>query len=229
MRKNFLITGASRGIGKATALLLSQRERCSLTLLGRDSAALRTTLREVTDLGSEAKLLICDLQHTDALERAVQRHASEAGAPDVIIHNAAVIHRLPFEQMTAELWEEQLKVNLLAPAVITRALVGQMRKLERGRVLFVGSISSTLGTARSTAYNASKWALVGFMKSLAEEFKNSGLMTAAILPGSVDTEMLHGSGFEPRMTALDVAQTLAYYALDAPIAHNGGIIEMFGT
>ncbi len=67
------------------------------------------------------------------------------------------------------------------------------------------------------------------MKSLALELTDSGVMTMAILPGSVDTAMLKGSGFVPRMTADHVAQTVAYYALDAPLAHNGGVVEMFGT
>ena len=67
------------------------------------------------------------------------------------------------------------------------------------------------------------------MKSLAEELTDSGLMTAAVLPGSVDTDMLAGSGFPPRMSAEAVAQSLLYLALDAPIAHNGASIEMFGV
>ena len=67
------------------------------------------------------------------------------------------------------------------------------------------------------------------MKSLAEELSDSGLMTAALLPGSVATRMLEGSGFPPRMTAEDVAKTLAFFALDAPLAHNGAVIEMFGV
>jgi 3-oxoacyl-[acyl-carrier protein] reductase len=104
-----------------------------------------------------------------------------------------------------------------------------MRAARRGRIVHVGSISSTLGSARAAAYSASKWGLVGLMKSLAEELADSGLSTVAVLPGSVDTEMLAGSGFSPRMRAEDVARTLVYHALDASHAHNGGVVEMFGV
>jgi 3-oxoacyl-[acyl-carrier protein] reductase len=104
-----------------------------------------------------------------------------------------------------------------------------MRGAGRGRFIQVGSISSTLGTANAAAYVASKWGVVGFTKSLAAELSGSGLAAIAILPGSVDTEMLAGSGFEPRMHAEDVAQTIVHFALDAPPAHNGGVVEMFGT
>jgi 3-oxoacyl-[acyl-carrier protein] reductase len=104
-----------------------------------------------------------------------------------------------------------------------------MRERNSGHIVFVGSISSTLGTANLSAYCATKWGIVGFMKSLAEELSDSGLMTCAVLPGSTDTRMLAGSGFPPRMTAEVVATTLLHYALDASLAHNGASIEMFGV
>jgi 3-oxoacyl-[acyl-carrier protein] reductase len=122
-----------------------------------------------------------------------------------------------------------LRVNLTAPFVLTRALLPAMRARRSGRIVFVASISSTLGTAKLSAYCASKWGIVGFMKSLAEELSDSGLMTCAVLPGSVDTRMLTGSVFPPRMSADDVARTLLHYAFDAPLAHNGASIEMFGV
>src|SRR5690606_15875581 len=120
-------------------------------------------------------------------------------------------------------------VNLRAPFILTRSFLRAMRERGRGHMVFVGSISSTLGTARAAAYCASKWGLVGFVKSLAEELKDTGLMAVAVLPGSVDTRMLEGSGFEPRISPVQVASTLVHYALDAPTAHNGGVIEMFGV
>ncbi len=146
-----------------------------------------------------------------------------------MVHNAAVIFRKTVEETTLSEWDQQLAVNLRAPFLITRALLPGMKSRGSGRIVFVGSISATLGTARSAPYNASKWAVSGFMKSLAEELTDTGIMTVAVLPGSVDTSMLEGSGFAPRMTPEDVARTLVHYALDAPLAHNGGVVEMFGT
>jgi 3-oxoacyl-[acyl-carrier protein] reductase len=150
-------------------------------------------------------------------------------APDVIVHNAGVAPRLAIEETPTAVWQETLLVNLSAPFLLTRALLPAMRREGSGRIVFVGSISSTLGTARQAAYVASKWGIVGFMKSLAEELRDSGLVTVAVLPGSTATRMLEGSGFEPRMSAEDVARTIAHYALDAPAAHNGATIEMFGV
>jgi 3-oxoacyl-[acyl-carrier protein] reductase len=104
-----------------------------------------------------------------------------------------------------------------------------MLRAGTGRFVFVSSITATMGARNAAAYAASKWGLVGLSKSLAEELSDTGLSSVAVLPGSVDTEMLTGSGFQPRMTAEDVARTLIHYALDAPLAHNGAIVEMFGT
>jgi NAD(P)-dependent dehydrogenase (short-subunit alcohol dehydrogenase family) len=97
-----------------------------------------------------------------------------------------------------------------------------------GRVLFVSSISADLGTKAQAAYNTSKAGLVASMKCLAEELADTGVLTMALLPGAVDTAMLTGSAFPPRMSAEDVARTLVFYALDASSAHNGARIEMFG-
>jgi 3-oxoacyl-[acyl-carrier protein] reductase len=170
-----------------------------------------------------------DLSELENVERVGNQLAERFGAPAVLIHNAGEVLRAKVEELSLAAWERQLAVNLSAPFVLTRALLPRMLAKKQGRIVFVASISSTLGTPRQSAYCASKWGIVGFMKSLAAEISDSGLMTAAVLPGSVDTKMLEGSGFSPRMSAEEVAHTLTHFALDAPIAHNGAVIEMFGV
>ena len=219
-----VLTGPTRGIGRACAAIFSRRE-VDLVLLGRDESALRSLSSE---LGAGASCASCDLADANAVQRAAMDIAAD-GDVDVLVNNAAVIHRESVEQATLTHFEEQVAVNLRAPFLLSRAFLAQMRQRKSGRIIHVASISATLGTARSAIYNATKWGLVGFMKSLAEELRDSGVVTLAVLPGSVDTRMLEGSGFTPRMTAADVAQTIVHYALDAPAAHNGATIEMFGV
>lgn len=223
-----VLTGASRGIGRATALLLAERG-VDLALLGRPSPEHDTTVRESRALGVRVESIACDLRSPGAIEAAARTLLETYAAPDALINNAATIHRKAVDETGLEQLDEQLEVNLRAPFLLTRELLPAMRFAGKGRIVHVGSISSTLGTARSAAYNATKWGLVGFMKSLAEELADSGLMTVAVLPGSVDTRMLEKSGFPPRITVEEVATTLVHYALDAPVAHNGGIVEMFGV
>jgi 3-oxoacyl-[acyl-carrier protein] reductase len=223
------VSGASRGIGRATALALAQR-RLPLALVGRPSEELEQTLALARAAGApEARLFACDLADPAATERAAAELARVFPAPDVLVNNAGVAPRLSVEETTPALWDETFHVNLRAAFVLTRALLPGMREAGRGRIVHVGSISSTQGTPRLSAYCASKWALVGFMKSLAAELSDSGVVTLAVLPGSTSTRMLEGSGFPARMSAEDVARTIAHYALDAPAAHNGAVIEMFGV
>ena len=85
-----------------------------------------------------------------------------------------------------------------------------------------------MSTPRLSAYCASKWGTVGFVKSLAEELRGTGLQSMCVMPGSVDTEMLQGSGFPPLMQPADVAKIVTFAALDAPAAMNGSCIEAFG-
>ena len=125
-------------------------------------------------------------------------------------------------------WDEVMDVNLKGAFLITRAFLPNMISRKNGRFIAISSISATLGTARQSAYCASKWGLVGFTKSLAEELRGTGLQALAVLPGSVDTPMLVGSGFSPDMTPDEVARLVVYAALDAPAAMNGSAIEMFG-
>jgi len=224
-----LITGMSRGIGRATALACAARG-AELGLLGRPSERQRESAESCLKAGAKRVLsLAADATQLTQLERAASEFLEAFGAPDAVIHNAGIAARTSIEATSIASWQEQLQINLTAPFVLTRALLPAMRARGTGRIVFVGSISSTLGTANLSGYCASKWGLVGLMKSLAAELTDSGLMTCAVLPGSVDTEMLVGSGFAPRMTAEAVAQTLVHYAFDAPLAHNGGSIEMFGT
>jgi 3-oxoacyl-[acyl-carrier protein] reductase len=222
------VTGASRGIGRATAVEFARRG-VELILIGRPSAQQDETAALAREQGApQVHVLACDLTEDAAAERTADALARDFPTLDVLVNNAGIAARVSLEDTTNQAWDETFAVNLRAPFLFTRAVVPGMRRAGRGRIVQVGSISSSGGTARLSAYVASKWALVGFMKSVATELSDSGVITLAILPGSTDTKMLEGSGFPARMSAEDVAKTIAHYAFDAPPAHNGAVIEMFG-
>lgn len=221
-----VVTGASRGVGRATALAFARRD-VPLVLVGRPSDALERTAAECR------RLVTCHVVHCDlAVPEQVERAAGAIvglGPVDVLVNNAGVAVRASLPDVTLVSYTEQMNINLLAPIWLTRGLLPSMLSRGRGRIINVASISATLGTAGQIAYNASKWGLIGFTKSLAAEISDTGLMTVAVLPGSIDTDMLKGSPFPARMTAQEVASTLVHYALDASVAHNGASIEMFGV
>lgn len=222
-----LVTGASRGIGRATALALARRGS-RVAVVARSTEGLAECTRALEALGATALAITCDVSDEEAVAHAKDRVLATWGAPTVVVNNAGMIRRGAVETMSLPDFRAVLDVNLVGTFLVTRAFLPAMRKAKRGRIVQVASISSTLGTAGASAYCAAKWGVVGFTKSLAEELRGSGLQTMSILPGSVDTEMLRGSGFAPQMTAEEVAGTIVYLALDAPDAMNGSSVEVFG-
>ena len=223
-----VVTGASRGIGRATALALARRGM-SLALLGRESALSDEVRAELASLGARSRLFTCDVGDPEAVGVACEAVLEELGVPEVVVNNAGVVRRGTLvEETEVEAWDDVIAINLRGPFLVTRALLPSMKRAGRGRFVHVASISSTLGCPRNASYAASKWGLLGFSKSLAEELRGTGLLSVAVLPGSVDTDMLRGSGFEPLMTPEEVARTIEHLALDAPAAMNGAAVELFG-
>jgi 3-oxoacyl-[acyl-carrier protein] reductase len=222
-----VVTGASRGIGRAVALQLAERG-LDVALLARGTAELEATRTAIEALGRQSLALACDVSSRSDVERAASLALRALGTPRVVVNNAGSILRSLVSDMTEAEWDAVVDVNLKGVFLVTRALLPSMLRAGRGRLVVVSSISATLGTARQSAYAAAKWGALGFTKSLAEELRGTGLQTMAVMPGAVATSMLEGSGFAPQMTAEDVARTVVFAALDAPDAMNGSAIEIFG-
>lgn len=222
-----VVTGAGQGIGRAIALALSKRGS-PVALLGRHMESLRDVESEIHTHGGKAIAIACDVSNASEVEAARDAVIAKLGAPRVVVNNAGVAHRVDLVSMSEEIWDETLDVNLKAAFLIARAFLPSMIQAKNGRIVSISSISGTLGTKRMTAYCASKWGLIGFTKALAEETRGTGVQAMCVMPGSVDTAMLEGSGFSPDMTPDDVASLVAYAAFDAPTAMNGSAIEMFG-
>ncbi len=222
-----VVTGAGRGIGRAIAFELADRG-CDVALLGRHQEMLASGAEEIVRRGRRALALPCDVARSDQIDEAASRVLADLGVPTFVVANAGVVHRTSVLDTTEAQWDEVLDVNLKGTFLVTRAFLRPMLAERRGRFVAIGSISATMGTPRLSAYCASKWGTVGFVKSLAEELRGTGLQSMCVMPGSVDTDMLRGSGFSPAMTASDIAKIVAWVALDAPDAMNGSCVDSFG-
>jgi NAD(P)-dependent dehydrogenase (short-subunit alcohol dehydrogenase family) len=212
-----VVTGASRGIGRACAEVLGAAG-------AKLAVCAKTAAPEALAGGLSRK---CDVSRADEVARFFADVERNLGPPEVVVLNAGVLERGAIEEFTEAQWDHVIGVNLKGAFLCARAAWPALRRM-RGRVIAIGSISGTLGTPRAAAYNASKWGLTGLVKSLAEEGREQGVFCALVLPGSVDTEMLKQTPFEPEIQPREVAQVVRFLAADAPFAMTGSAVEVFG-
>ena len=223
-----VITGVSRGIGRATALAFANRG-VELALLGRESDAHAQTCSDCRDLGVTVHSYACDLADHEAIGTAAQALLADGDPPDVVVNNAALLERGPrIHELQIEAWDRIMAVNLRGPFLLCRALLPAMLARGSGRFIQIASISGTIGCPQMAPYGVSKWGLIGFTRALADELRGTGLQALAILPGSVDTARLAQTPFEPDMSADDVAAVILVHALDAPAAVTGSCVQIYG-
>ena len=212
-----VVTGASRGIGRACAEELGSA--------GARVAVCASRGAPVVPAGVFSQK--CDVSSSAEVARFFREVERNLGPPDVVVLNVGVLERGPLEEFTEAQWDRVLGVNLKGAFLCAKAAWPALRRT-RGRIVAIGSISGTLGTPHAAAYNASKWGLTGFVKSLAEEGREQGVFCAVVLPGSVDTDMLKKTAFPPQIQPGEVAQVVRFLAADAPFAMTGSAVEVFG-
>ncbi|GAC1608985.1 MAG: 3-oxoacyl-[acyl-carrier-protein] reductase [Myxococcales bacterium] len=215
-----VVTGASRGIGRAIASAFAAE--------GGRLALCAVQAPPAPPPGGAAVSARCDVSDAGQVARFFARVEKEAGPPDVLVLGAGVLERGEVEGFAEERWDRVLDVNLKGAFLCARAALPSMRRRGAGRIVALGSISGTLGTPGAAAYNASKWGLTGFIKSLAEECRPHGIFCATVLPGGVDTDMLKQTPFAPQMKAEEVARVVRFLASEAPFAMTGSAVEVFG-
>jgi 3-oxoacyl-[acyl-carrier protein] reductase len=218
-----IVTGGGRGIGAAVARALTARG-LAVTVFARTSSQLERVVAEK----AAALAVAGDVRREEDVARLLASHERALGPVDVLVNDAGIVERGLAEELSPAAFREVLDVNLTGAFLCARAVIPGMKARRRGRIVNVASISGTLGTAGATAYNASKWGLIGLTKCLAEELRPHGVQCLSISPGSVDTEMLKKTPYSPDMTPEDVARVVAFAALDAPDAMTGSNLEVFG-
>ncbi len=181
-----LVTGASRGIGRATAIAFA-RTGATVVLLARESSELRETAHEVEDLGVRAVVTPCDVRDVTAVNRAIEDVERALGGLDVLVNNAGGGRFAPFSDLTESDWSDVLSLNVEGLVNVTRAVLPVMRRQSRGHVVNIGSIRGLESAPMMTAYTASKFAVTGFTRSLRQELEGSGILVSLISPGGVKT------------------------------------------
>ncbi|GJM20655.1 MAG: 3-hydroxyacyl-CoA dehydrogenase [Planctomycetota bacterium] len=189
--KHVLVTGAGRGIGRATALAFA-REGCALTLVARSADALASVATECDAAGAlSSGVEALDLCEPDALEELCETLLPHV---DVLVNNAGTAPSAALEKTSDDLWDDTLELNLRVPFALCRAALPHMAERGWGRVLNVASTAALEGFAYTSAYVASKHGLLGLTRALAAEaaarWRDADLGIAAVCPGFVDTDIV---------------------------------------
>jgi NAD(P)-dependent dehydrogenase (short-subunit alcohol dehydrogenase family) len=246
-----LVTGASRGIGRAVALELA-REGRMLVLAARFEEGLHETRRLVEAAGGAAVTLRCDLSHREESQHLVERAAEAAGGSiDVLAHVAGLAPSSKTVEATDADWDEAMEVNATAAFIMARAALPAMLHQRWGRIVVVASTAGRTGYAYTAAYTASKHALIGLVRALAVEVAKHGVTVNAACPGFAETALLEEAvrnivertgasaeearrrlaGMSPQQRFIEpeeIARVVAFLASEGALGINGQAVTIDG-
>jgi len=188
-QKVALVTGSSRGIGRAIALALAGGG-ATVVLTGRDKTALAGTADEIKRAGGRVRLFAADLAAETEILDLVGFVRSECGRLDILVNNAGLTFGGPVGETSTATWDALMAVNARAPYILCRELLPLLRAAERGYIINISSVVGVKGYAQQTAYTASKHALRGLSIALAEELRGTNVRVHVVCPGGVATELV---------------------------------------
>jgi NAD(P)-dependent dehydrogenase (short-subunit alcohol dehydrogenase family) len=227
-----VVTGASRGIGAATAAAVAAAG-AHVVLAARDGHALDGVAGRIRDAGGQATPVATDVSDQAAVERLFAT-AAGIGQVGALVCAAAVLTPAPFAETTPAIWDETLGINLTGTFLCCRAAFAAMVLAGEGRIVNIGSLSGVYATEKFpglAAYNVSKYGVIGLTEAIAVEGKEHGISAICLSPGAVDTEMLRRANpaLRPGLTPDDVAE-LIVALLDSPLAPvSGANIPLFSN
>ncbi|KAA9004738.1 3-ketoacyl-ACP reductase [Paenibacillus spiritus] len=183
-----IVTGGARGLGKATAVALA-KEGAHIGLLARTEETLKKTAAEIEALGVKVAYAAVDIASKEEVEAAVRKLKNELGDADILINNAGIASFGKVLEMDPEEWKQIIDINVMGTYYVTRAVLPQLIAKNAGDIINISSTNGLNGAATSSAYSASKFAVIGFTESLAQEVRRNNIRVSALTPSTIATDM----------------------------------------
>ncbi len=186
--KTAIVTGASRGLGKAMALGLAQAG-ASVVAAARDIKSVNETVKEIEKLGGEAISIKVDVTRREDIEEMVKQTVEKFDGIDILVNNAGILKMMPAEEMKEEDWDEVIAVNLKGQFLCAQATGKQMIKQKSGSIINIASVAGQFGFPLASAYDCSKGGVILLTKALAAEWAKYNIRVNCIAPGVFETAM----------------------------------------
>jgi 3-oxoacyl-[acyl-carrier protein] reductase len=186
--KNALITGAGKGIGKAVAIALA-KEGVNVILLARTQSDIDEVAKEVNAFGVKSLAITADVADINSVNIAVEKALDEFKTIDILINNAGIAAFGKFMELEPTAWERIIQVNLMGTYYVTRAVLPNMIERQTGDIINISSTAGLNGNALTSAYSASKFAVLGLTDSLMQEVRKHNIRVTALTPSTVATDM----------------------------------------
>lgn len=187
-QKRALVTGGSRGLGKAIALALAD-EGVHVAITGRNEKTLKLVTQELKNRGVEASYAVFDITSMADVYTALETLQKEFGSFDILINNAGIAAFGSILEMKEEDWEEIIKTNLLGAYYVSKAILPSMVERKSGDVINVSSTAGLKGNAVTSAYSASKFGLIGLSESMMLEMRKHNVRVTTLTPSTIASEM----------------------------------------
>lgn len=212
MNRVILVTGASSGIGAATALALAEQYR--LVLVARRKDRLLEVVKHVQDLGGQAHAIVADLAEPGVPDRVINESLAHCGSLDAVINNAGLFSTAAIDAINFQHIDDMWRINVLAPMLLTRAALPHLRGRHGGWIINISSAAVDNSFTGCGVYTATKAALEGWSKVLREELRGTNVRVSVVAPGPIDTEIWPADFPKEqrgRMAkATDVAETIRF-------------------
>ena len=186
---NILITGASRGIGRAVAIEFAKNKHNIIICAKSDLEDLKKTRQLVENEGVSCYIGLCDVTNEDSVKEFISDSAKAIGKTDILINNAGISYIGLLQDMSLEDWNKVLSTNLTSAFLMSKYVIPEMLKKQSGHIINISSVWGNIGASMEVAYSASKGGINSFTKALAKELAPSNISVNAISPGFIDTDM----------------------------------------